>query len=69
MAISFKRVTGTELPPYFRAQNLAFSFQIVSYDGSVTFVKSEVEAAALAAELHREDRRLGGRTSVLGETK
>jgi hypothetical protein len=69
MAISFKRLTGTELPPHFRAQGLAFAFQIVSYDGSVTYVKSEVEAAALVAELHREDRRFGGGTSAPGETE
>ena len=68
MAISFKRVTGTELPPHLRALGLAFAFQIVSYDGIVTYVESEAEAVALAAELHRDDCRLGGSTSAVGGT-
>jgi hypothetical protein len=58
MAISFKRVSGSELPTYFRAEGLAFAYRITSYDGRVTFVRSEGEAVALAANLHREDRRL-----------
>lgn len=58
MAISFKRVSGSELPIYFRAEGLAFAYRITSYDGHVTFVRSEGEAVALTASLHREDRRL-----------